>query len=62
MAKDSTPVSLSSNFILPEENRPQLSQVSTLASVPIIDFSIDHTIQEDHDGPSLVKSMAFSRS
>lgn len=54
MAKDKNPISLSPNFILPVENRPKLSQVSTLASIPIIDLSVDHNIQEGitHDGPS----------
>ncbi|XP_062112510.1 protein DOWNY MILDEW RESISTANCE 6-like [Humulus lupulus] len=51
MAKDSAPLSLSQNFILPEDNRPQLSKVSTFASIPIIDLSIDHSNQ---DGPSQI--------
>ncbi|XP_062109487.1 protein DOWNY MILDEW RESISTANCE 6-like [Humulus lupulus] len=42
MAKDSAPLSLSQSFILPEEKRPQLSKVSNLASIPIIDLSVDH--------------------
>ncbi|KAF4366193.1 hypothetical protein F8388_014911 [Cannabis sativa] len=39
MAKDNTPLSLTQNFIVPESNRPQLSKVSTLDSIPIIDLS-----------------------
>ncbi|PON99051.1 Non-heme dioxygenase N-terminal domain containing protein [Trema orientale] len=42
LARDSTPISLSPDFILPEEKRPQLSQVSTLDSIPIIDLSVEY--------------------
>ncbi|PON87690.1 Oxoglutarate/iron-dependent dioxygenase [Trema orientale] len=51
MARDKNTISLSPNFILPEENRPRLSHVSTLASIPIIDLDIEHNTQE---GPSLL--------
>lgn len=40
-ANNSSPLSLSPNFILPEDKRPQLSEISTLTSIPIIDLS-DH--------------------
>ncbi|XP_062110415.1 protein DMR6-LIKE OXYGENASE 2-like [Humulus lupulus] len=49
MAKDNTPLSLSQNFILPEEKRPQLSKVSTLDSIPIIDFSVINKDGASHE-------------
>ncbi|XVE85163.1 hypothetical protein DITRI_Ditri17bG0069400 [Diplodiscus trichospermus] len=38
LANGSSPLSLTSNYILPPERRPNLSQLSTLASIPIIDL------------------------
>ncbi|XP_027362834.1 protein DMR6-LIKE OXYGENASE 1-like [Abrus precatorius] len=38
LANESAPLSLSPNFILPEDRRPQLS-IDSLASIPIIDLS-----------------------
>ncbi|XAR65120.1 Flavanone 3-dioxygenase [Bertholletia excelsa] len=38
LANGSTPLSLTPNFILPEDKRPLLSQVSPLSSIPIIDM------------------------
>ncbi|XP_062110903.1 protein DMR6-LIKE OXYGENASE 1-like [Humulus lupulus] len=48
-ARDNIPMSLSQKFIVPEEHRPNLSQISTQASIPIIDLSFD---LNDHDPPS----------
>jgi hypothetical protein len=39
MANANKPISLSPNFILPEDKRPQLSQISSLASIPVIDLN-----------------------
>ncbi|KAK7309737.1 hypothetical protein RJT34_06706 [Clitoria ternatea] len=47
------PVSLSSQFILPKEKRPQLSEVASLTSIPIIDLS-DHCSYGDNPSASLV--------
>ncbi|PON64240.1 Non-heme dioxygenase N-terminal domain containing protein [Parasponia andersonii] len=61
LARDSTPISLSPDFILPEEKGPQLSRVSTLDSIPIIDLSVEHSNQDGHHFKrylNLVKSMA----
>lgn len=41
MANYTSLASLSPTFILPEDMRPQLSEVSTLASIPIIDLGED---------------------
>ncbi|KAK7851818.1 protein downy mildew resistance 6 [Quercus suber] len=41
MANSIKPLSLTPNFILPEDKRPQLAQISPLASIPIIDLN-DH--------------------
>ncbi|XP_057949228.1 protein DMR6-LIKE OXYGENASE 1-like [Malania oleifera] len=38
-ANGTTPLTLSSNFILPKDRRPLLSEVLTSASIPIIDMS-----------------------
>ena len=51
MASDTNPLSLSPNFILPENHRPHLSQVSTLDSIPIIDLN-------DHDTNNLVQKLS----
>jgi len=39
LANESSPLSLSPNFILPEHKRPNLSEVTFLDSIPIIDLS-----------------------
>ncbi|XP_042982118.1 protein DOWNY MILDEW RESISTANCE 6-like [Carya illinoinensis] len=39
MANSAIPLSLTSKFILPEDKRPQLAQISSLASVPVIDLN-----------------------
>ena len=39
MAHSIKPLSLTPNFILPHDKRPQLAQVSPLASIPIIDLN-----------------------
>lgn len=39
LANGPSPLSLSSSFILPENKRPYLSQVSTVASIPVIDLN-----------------------
>ena len=41
MANSIKPISLTPNFIVPEEKRPQLAHISPLASIPIIDLN-DH--------------------
>lgn len=46
LARDNNPISLTPNFVLPEEQRPNLSQVATLSSIPIIDLSVDHDQHE----------------
>ncbi|XVF85054.1 hypothetical protein PTKIN_Ptkin17bG0087700 [Pterospermum kingtungense] len=38
MANSNSPLSLTPNYILPQDKRPNLSQISALASVPIIDL------------------------
>lgn len=38
LANSSTPLSLNPNYILPQDKRPNLSQISTLATIPIIDL------------------------
>ncbi|KAF4352280.1 hypothetical protein F8388_005927 [Cannabis sativa] len=44
-AVDNNPMSISEKFIVPEEHKANLSQVSTQASIPIIDLSItDHNL------------------
>ncbi|XP_030496523.2 protein DMR6-LIKE OXYGENASE 1 [Cannabis sativa] len=44
-AVDNNPMSISEKFIVPEEHQANLSQVSTQASIPIIDLSItDHNL------------------
>uniref|UniRef100_A0A7N2L854 Fe2OG dioxygenase domain-containing protein n=2 Tax=Quercus lobata TaxID=97700 RepID=A0A7N2L854_QUELO len=47
---NNTPLTLSPNFILPEEKRPNLSEVLPSDSIPIIDLN-DHDI-DDGQGPS----------
>ena len=42
---NNTPLSLSPNFILPEENRPILSEVFSSASIPTIDLN-NHDIDD----------------
>jgi hypothetical protein len=43
LANESSPLSLTPNFILPEHKRPNLSEVTSLDSIPIIDLSYyDH--------------------
>ncbi|KAJ1399522.1 Oxoglutarate/iron-dependent dioxygenase [Sesbania bispinosa] len=42
LANESAPISLSPKFILPEHKRPQLSKVTCLSSIPIIDLSDDN--------------------
>lgn len=44
---------LSPNFILPVDKRPQLSEVTSLDSIPIIDLS-HHTCNDDNPSSSLV--------
>jgi len=39
LANESSPLSLTPNFILPEHKRPHLSEVTFLDSIPIIDLS-----------------------
>ncbi|KAB2624792.1 flavonol synthase/flavanone 3-hydroxylase-like [Pyrus ussuriensis x Pyrus communis] len=51
MAKDTTPLSLSPNFILSENHRPHLSNVSALESIPTIDLN-DQGSSNNCDGPS----------
>lgn len=41
MANSIKPISLTPNFIVPEDKRPQLARISPLASIPIIDLN-DH--------------------
>lgn len=50
-ASDTNSLSLSPNFILPENHRPHLSQVPTLDSIPIIDLN-------DHDTNNLVQKLS----
>ena len=50
-----TCLSLSPNFILPEEKRPILSEVFPLASIPIIDLN-DQDIDDDGQGSSSLVS------
>ncbi|GMY26314.1 protein DMR6-LIKE OXYGENASE 1-like [Fagus crenata] len=50
-----TSLSLSPNFILPEEKRPILSEVFPLASIPIIDLN-DQDIDDDGQGSSSLVS------
>jgi hypothetical protein len=50
MANATKPLSLSPNFVLPEDKRPQLAQISSLASIPVIDLSDDGN--ENGGGPS----------
>ncbi|KAI4328161.1 hypothetical protein L6164_020540 [Bauhinia variegata] len=45
LANESSPLSLTPDFILPEDKRPQLSEVSTLTSIPIIDLNDSMAIQ-----------------
>ena len=47
---NNTPLTLSPNFILPEDKRPNLSEVLPSDSIPIIDLN-DHDI-DDGQGPS----------
>jgi len=47
LANDSSPLSLTPDFILPEHKRPTLSEVTFLDSIPIIDLS-----QYDDKNPS----------
>ncbi|KAJ0037666.1 hypothetical protein Pint_22874 [Pistacia integerrima] len=49
-----TPLSLPPNFILPEDKRPHISQVSTLNSIPIIDLNDQIHARENGDFPSLL--------
>lgn len=54
MASDTSLASLSPTFILPEDLRPQLSKVSTLASIPIIDLNEDLYSQNGDHGMSWI--------
>ncbi|KAM1103030.1 hypothetical protein ACFX13_011843 [Malus domestica] len=49
MAKDTTPLSLSPNFILRENHRPHLPNVSALESIPTIDLN-DQGSSNNGDG------------
>ncbi|XP_031260387.1 protein DMR6-LIKE OXYGENASE 1-like [Pistacia vera] len=49
-----TPLCLPPNFILPEDKRPHISQVSTLNSIPIIDLNDQIHASENGDFPSLL--------
>jgi len=54
LADDSAPLlSLSPKFILPEDKRPQLSEVTSLDSIPVIDLS-DRSCNDDDSSSSLV--------
>ncbi|QCD90684.1 Isopenicillin N synthase-like [Vigna unguiculata] len=54
LADESVPLfSLSPKFILPEEKRPQLSEVTSLDSIPIIDLS-ERSCNDDNPSSSLV--------
>ncbi|GLT64269.1 hypothetical protein SLA2020_367730 [Shorea laevis] len=52
LANNNTILSLSSDFILPYDKRPILSEVITSASIPIIDLIEDHDIDDDGHAPS----------
>uniref|UniRef100_A0A5B7BLW1 Putative flavonol synthase/flavanone 3-hydroxylase-like n=1 Tax=Davidia involucrata TaxID=16924 RepID=A0A5B7BLW1_DAVIN len=58
MANDTIPLSLSPKFILPEDKRPLLSEVSPLASIPIIDMNEDSSNNGDEPSSLLVKKIA----
>ncbi|KAL5762171.1 hypothetical protein ACOSP7_018435 [Xanthoceras sorbifolium] len=49
---NTTPLSIPSDYILPEDKRPNLSQVSTSASIPIIDLNDYSEINDDDMIPS----------
>ncbi|KAG5062106.1 hypothetical protein JHK85_003289 [Glycine max] len=51
--ESSSLLSLSPKFILPEDKRPQLSDVTSLDSIPIIDLS-DHGYNDDNPSSSLM--------
>lgn len=51
--ESSSLLSLSPKFILPEDERPQLSEVTSLDSIPIIDLS-DHGYNDDNPSSSLM--------
>ncbi|KAG5067867.1 hypothetical protein AAZX31_01G024900 [Glycine max] len=51
--ESSSLLSLSPKFILPEDERPQLSEVTSLDSIPIIDLS-DHSYDGNNHSSSLV--------
>ncbi|KAJ7953550.1 Oxoglutarate/iron-dependent dioxygenase [Quillaja saponaria] len=58
LANESSPLSLSSSFILPEDRRPQFSQVSKLTSIPIIDFNNHGTNNDDGPSPLLIQKLS----
>ncbi|XP_061372739.1 protein DMR6-LIKE OXYGENASE 1-like [Gastrolobium bilobum] len=53
LVNESASLSLSPKFILPENQRPKLSEVTSLASIPIIDLS-DHSCYDDSPSSSLL--------
>ncbi|KAK7407220.1 hypothetical protein VNO78_08944 [Psophocarpus tetragonolobus] len=53
VANELAPLPLSPEFILPEAKRPQLSEVTSLDSIPIIDLS-DHSCNDGNPSSSLV--------
>lgn len=58
LANESSPLSLSPEFILPEDKRPNLSEVPTLSSIPIIDLSPKSDDNNDHSHTQLVHKIS----
>lgn len=59
LARDNNPISLSQTFVLPEQQRPNLSQVTTLSSIPIVDLSLDQN-QGGDQLSKLVKEISLA--